>query len=149
MCFSPTRFKAKTWINLLCYFCIMDFPPLFSCLKLLTGDADQIPTISLPFFSTWLSVFFSAPVALHTSPPPPPPPPPSSFPTHTLCLKHLPSARQVFVARRQAVSSGLFFRERKRDVCPSWSHRFAVPFTHRPFSLELHFSSEKKATTLE
>lgn len=94
-------------------------------------------TVSLPhthtffFFPSFFSTVSSSlrsplclllPVALLLPPPlslslyPRPP----NLASYTLRLTHLPSARQVFVARRQGMSDGLLLRERRLSIMSSW-----------------------------
>ena len=68
--------------------------------------------------STSLAVFFSLLLCLCPSLYPRPP----SLPTYTLCLTHLLSARQVHVAKRQAMSDGPLFRERPLSIMISHLH---------------------------
>lgn len=63
--------------------------------------------------SACLCVFFSLLLCFCPSLYPHPP----NFPSHSLCLTHLLSARQVSVAKRQAMNCSY-----ESDVCPSWSH---------------------------
>lgn len=66
--------------------------------------------------STCLCVFFSLLFcfcpSLYTRPP--------NLSSYTLCLTHLLSARQVFVAKRQAMSDGLLLRERHLSIMISY-----------------------------
>ena len=54
-------------------------------------------------------------------------PRPPNLPSHTLCLTHLLSARQVSVAKRQAMSDGLLFWERRLSIMISHP---PVPYAH-------------------
>lgn len=49
-------------------------------------------------------------------------PRPPNLPSHTLCLTHLLSARQVSVAKRQAMSDGLLL----------WERRLSIMISHLP-----------------
>lgn len=82
------------------------------------------------YISTCLSVFFSLLLCFCPSLYPRPP----SLPSYTLCLTHLLSARQVYVAKRQAMSDGLLLRERPLSIMishlPLPVHTYKLDFSY-------------------
>lgn len=87
----------------------------YSTLLTLSTSLPQASCLTHPLCLFLLFLCFTHSLSLFLAPPHPPTLPPN-LPSHTLCLTHLLSARQVSVARRQAMSAGLLLWEWRLSI---------------------------------